>query len=141
MLVSERAYGRRDEQMSRQQLVRLLRQEQPQLVAALVAYAATADPALWQAVGERGQEFCREDSRYHLDYLRAALITDYPVIFLDYARWLRSLHENHAAPLAPVRLSLIALREVLEARAPTDSGLLQRFIGPALAVFPEPSAR
>ncbi len=49
------------------------------------------DP-FWEArYGPRGRAFSAEDGSYHLRYLQEALASEMPILFVDYARWLRGV--------------------------------------------------
>jgi MerR family transcriptional regulator, light-induced transcriptional regulator len=81
--------------------------------------------------GERGRSACREDIRYHLDFLAPAMEFGAAQSFVDYARWLQQLLRARKVPDAHLALSLKWLREFLAERMPPDdaalaAGILER---------------
>lgn len=86
-------------------------------------------PAAYESFGERGRTACREDIRFHLDYLVPALEYGSPRPFADYARWLAIVLESRSVPSDHLGISFDWLGEFLSARLPAAEAQ------PALAVL------
>ncbi|HWG89756.1 MAG TPA: hypothetical protein VNZ52_02810, partial [Candidatus Thermoplasmatota archaeon] len=64
--------------------------------------------------GDRGRRFCLEDTRYHLQYLAAALEFRLPRTFVQYVAWIRDVLEARGVDRDHLRLTLRLLAEALE---------------------------
>lgn len=51
-------------------------------------------PRLAERWGDAGKDRCREDARFHVRFLAAALAADEPAIFADYTAWAGALLER-----------------------------------------------
>lgn len=58
-----------------------------------------------QRFGERGEQSCRQDILYHLDYLQSALSSNDPGIFVQYALWLKDVLVSRGVPASHLGVS------------------------------------
>ncbi|MEX1212515.1 MAG: cobalamin-dependent protein [Balneolaceae bacterium] len=68
----------------------------------------------WNAFGEQAKEKCRQDTRYHLDYLAEALLTGSPTIFVEYVEWAQIMLSSRGISGEDLELNLLTIREILD---------------------------
>ncbi|GAA4459040.1 cobalamin B12-binding domain-containing protein [Novipirellula rosea] len=92
-------------------------------------------PELNRKFGERGKVKCREDARYHLNYLISAMRTGKPTLFLDYAQWTQQLLVNVGLPFDELRRYLAQLRTLLleQFHQQEERDSITSFLDPAIS--------
>lgn len=79
-------------------------------------------PEYEQRFGTRGHELCRQDVRYHMEYLTAALDIGEMLPFCDYVRWVARVLEPRGIPRGHIAESLELLGDFLgEVLPPEDA--------------------
>ena len=73
-------------------------------------------PQVFERYGPIGKIRCREDARFHLVYLAAALDTDIPEFFLDYVGWARVMLASRNVPPEDLARNLRIIEQVLRDR-------------------------
>lgn len=97
-------------------------------------------PEVFERYGPIGKIRCREDARFHLVYLAAALDTDIPAFFLDYVGWARVMLASRKIPPEDLARNLRILDEVLRDRlTPETAGRAGAMIAAALEQLPSMS--
>lgn len=81
-------------------------------------------PALWRRFGERATEFCTEDTRFHLEFLRPTLETGDSASFHEYLGWLVEVLASRQVPTDSLAYSLRALARFFQERMPDDGGAI-----------------
>ena len=71
------------------QLWEVIKAQQEELIAAVVAEVYARRPELAARYGARGRAACLEDTRYHLRYLATAMGAAQSALFADYIGWAR----------------------------------------------------
>jgi methanogenic corrinoid protein MtbC1 len=95
-------------------------------------------PDLAKRYGEVGRIRCREDARFHLSYLAAALEVDTGAIFVDYVAWAKTVLVSRNVSALDLAESLAVLGDVLVASmTPALAAPAMRMIDAACAQLPE----
>ena len=74
---------------------------------------AQRSPEVFARYGPFGKIRCREDARFHLDYLSVAFETESPVFFTDYIAWAKIMLAARNVPSSDLVNNLRVMREVL----------------------------
>lgn len=88
-----------------------LRNSADEAIAATVERQYNRHPDLLERFGERGRKACRDDVRYHIDYLCAAVDSGRQQPFADYVGWLAELLEKRGVEVRHLAHSLDDLAE------------------------------
>ncbi|MBX3465970.1 MAG: cobalamin-dependent protein [Planctomycetes bacterium] len=111
-----------------------LRDAREALVDAVSAEEQRAWPERWARFGPTGQRRCREDARFHLGVLAAAVDLDEPAVFADYVTWARRLLAARGIDPAHLDAHLDLLRRLVDAALPPGAAAeVARAIAPAAA--------
>lgn len=78
-------------------------------------------PEVFTRYGPIGKIRCREDARFHLEYLSAALETESAAFFLDYIAWAKVMLASRRVPPDDLARNLRILGEVLHDRLHDDT--------------------
>lgn len=90
----------------------------------------------YQHFGERGQEACREDVAFHLEFLEPVIEFGLLQPMVDYLHWLASVLAARAVPVEHVTLSLDLLGEFFAERMdPSDGALVTAALSAARTQF------
>lgn len=76
-----------------------------------------------QRFGEHGRRTCRQDILHHLDYLESALLSNDPVIFTQYALWLKDVLISRGVPASHLGTSFDLLATFFSNNLPADDAL------------------
>lgn len=79
-------------------------------------------PELWRRFGERATEFCTEDTRFHLEFLRPTLETGDSAAFHEYLGWLVEVLASRQVPTDSLAHSLRVLARFFREHMPDDDG-------------------
>jgi MerR family transcriptional regulator, light-induced transcriptional regulator len=83
-------------------------------------------PEHFARYGAIGMQRCREDARFHLQYLAAALSASSEAIFLDYVGWAKVMLAARNVPESDLRDNLALIAETMP--APEAAGLVRSAI-------------
>jgi MerR family transcriptional regulator, light-induced transcriptional regulator len=89
-------------------------------IEAVVGRFDQTSPASYGRFRERGRAACREDIRYHMEFLRPALEFGSLRPFVDYVRWLANVLGARGIPANHLALSLDWLTEFFTARLSSE---------------------
>ena len=95
-----------------------LSRREPDIVRRSVDLLLERMPDYAAQLTEYGRMRCLEDARFHLTFLRAALIADEDAMFTDYARWARELLARYRGPVSALAAALTALGDAIAELAP-----------------------
>lgn len=108
-----------------------------ELARAAVAIQFERWPALYERYGEAGRDKCVQDLRYHILYLAEAAAAGSPVLFRDYAGWVKVLFAGIGIPAEELAESLEILRDVIAARVDGPAAeQVRACVDEALAALP-----
>ena len=82
---------------------------------------AQRSPEVFARYGPFGKIRCREDARFHLDYLSVAVETESPAFFVDYIAWAKVMLASRNVPANDLAMNLRIMREVLNDRLSTET--------------------
>jgi len=103
------------ESTPREHLASWLSANQRRLASQIMSDHFDRAPEFVARYGERGRAKCTEDVGYHLEYLRAAVATSSPTLFLNYVAWIKVLLAGFGIPESHLAQSLDLTRAALEA--------------------------
>lgn len=120
----------------------LRRREDELVVAATARMLGGADEEDRPGHDRLSEELGREQQRFHLQHLAAALAADRPQLFEEYARWAAALLNARGLGAAALPDHLGALTEVIDDHLGPDAGQLARAVveGALQAVAAAPDA-
>ena len=95
-----------------------LSRREPDIVRRSVDLVLERMPDYAAHLTEYGRMRCQEDARFHLSFLRAALVADEHAMFVDYARWARDLLARYRVPASVLAAMLTALGDAVDELAP-----------------------
>lgn len=98
---------------------------------------AQLHPELFARYGPIGRIRCREDNRFHLEYLASAIETGTPSFFVDYVGWAKVMLASRNIPVEDLVQNLRLLDDVLRERLSDDvAAQASAAIAQALASLP-----
>ena len=111
---------------------------QTEAVNAVTARFYATHSSIYERFGQRGQEACREDLAFHLEFLRPVLEFGLLQPMVDYLRWLGSVLIAREVPADHLAQSLDWLAEYFgEAMAPADGTVVVAALQAARLKFVE----
>ena len=111
---------------------------QTEAVNAVTARFYAAHGSIYERFGQRGQEACREDLAFHLEFLRPVLEFGLLQPMVDYLRWLGSVLVARDVPADHLAQSLDWLADFFgEAMAPTEGAVVVAALQAARSTFVE----
>lgn len=98
---------------------------------------AQLQPELFLRYGPIGKFRCREDARFHLERLAAAVELSTPPLFIEYIAWAKIVLTTRGIPAADLAQNLRILEEVLQQRVTGKTGAAaSAILRAALNAFP-----
>jgi methanogenic corrinoid protein MtbC1 len=83
----------------------------------------------------RARERGLEDAKYHITFLAAAIESDSPRAFLDYARWAGRVLSSRGIGHAFLAENLLQVRDALAAHLTNGSNIIKEYVDGAVAVL------
>lgn len=90
--------------------------------------------------GEQGRKACRQDLRYHLDFLRAALVCGEVAPFRDYATWLAEVLKSRSVPTHHLSESFRLLDNFFREQLPQTCAPISAVLLEGIAALSHPAS-
>lgn len=108
-----------------------------QLAGEITERHAARHPAAFARYGAIGRLRCREDARFHLEYLDAAIDADAESFFVDYVAWAKVMLASRKVPGNDLAENLRIIESVLHDRFDDDTAApARKMIRAALTALP-----
>src|ERR1700719_4587444 len=98
----------------RHHVAAILDKSRDELAEAITDRHYELHPELAERFGPAGRSHCREDARYHLSYLSAAVAAGTPAFFTEYVGWCKAMLGARRIPADDLAQNLGIMRVVLE---------------------------